>query len=142
MFHLTKAAVIYYWQPNLRGGVKRMSRYPHQYMVPSPSSFYPYTPGRPVWYHSQMQQGFPYYQGQGFNPMWQKSIFSPYPTPYPKPNSPIKPQAPGLQSIMSQFKTPDGTFDINKMMNTMGQMVNAVNQVSSLIKGLSKTFKV
>jgi len=43
---------------------------------------------------------------------------------------------------MSQFKTKDGTYDINKMMSTMGQMVNAVNQVGTMIKGLSQTFKM
>jgi hypothetical protein len=115
-----------------------MYRYPYPFMLPPHS--YPIT--QAVSYPSHIQQGYPYFPGQWYNPMFQQPIFSPYLTPYPKPNSPVKPQAPGLQSIMSQFKTADGTFDINKMMNTMGQMVNAMNQVGSLVKGLSQTFKI
>jgi hypothetical protein len=42
---------------------------------------------------------------------------------------------------MAQFKNSDGTYDINKMMNTMGQMVNTVNQVNGMLKGLISTFK-
>ncbi|KYD18513.1 hypothetical protein B4168_1270 [Anoxybacillus flavithermus] len=42
---------------------------------------------------------------------------------------------------MAQFKTKDGTYDINKMMNTMGQMINTVNQVNGMLKGLIGTFK-
>ncbi|RAK22104.1 YppG-like protein [Anoxybacillus vitaminiphilus] len=115
-----------------------MYRYPQSSMFPASSSAFPYYVSHP-WH---MQQAFPYYQGHAYHPMWQQPSFSPYSTPYPKPHSPIKPQAPGWQSIMSQFKTKDGTFDINKMMNTMGQMVNAVNQVGSMVKGLSQTFKI
>jgi hypothetical protein len=109
-------------------------RYRQPVMFPPFPSAFPYYVSHP-W---PMQQSLPYYS---YHSMWQPPSFSPYPTPYPKPHSPAKQQAPGWQSIMSQFKTQDGTFDINKMMNTMGQMVNAVNQVSAMIKGLSQTFK-
>jgi hypothetical protein len=44
--------------------------------------------------------------------------------------------------ILSQFKTSDGTYDITKMMNTMGQMMNMANQVGGMMKGLTQTFKV
>ena len=47
----------------------------------------------------------------------------------------------GIQSIMNSFKSQDGTVDVNKMVNTAGQMVNAVTQVSSLVKGLGGIFK-
>jgi hypothetical protein len=107
-------------------------------MFPAPLSDFPHYVSHP-W---QTQQTFPNYPGHLYHPMWQPPTFSPYPTPYPKPHSSIKPQAPGWQSIMSQFKTKDGTYDINKMMSTMGQMVNAVNQVGTMIKGLSQTFKM
>jgi hypothetical protein len=42
---------------------------------------------------------------------------------------------------MSQFKNEDGAYDINKMMNTMGQMINTMNQVGGMLKGLVGTFK-
>jgi hypothetical protein len=42
---------------------------------------------------------------------------------------------------MAQFKNSDGTYDINKMMSTMGQMINTVNQVNGMLKGLISTFK-
>jgi hypothetical protein len=66
-----------------------------------------------------------------------------YPTmnPYPKQN--VLPKQPGgVQSIMNSFKSQDGSVDFNKMMNTAGQMMNAVNQVSSLVKGFGGFFKV
>jgi len=43
---------------------------------------------------------------------------------------------------MNSFKTQDGTFDVNKMVDTAGQMMNAVTQVSSMVKGLGGMFKV
>ncbi|MFC4182783.1 YppG family protein [Saccharococcus thermophilus] len=64
-----------------------------------------------------------------------------YPTPYPKPGPLLTAPAPGMQSLMAQFKNSDGTYDINKMMSTMGQMINTVNQVNGMLKGLISTFK-
>jgi hypothetical protein len=63
-----------------------------------------------------------------------------YATPYPKPN-PVLPPPSGMPSIMAQFKNSDGTYDINKMMNTMGQMIHTVNQVGGMLKGLVGAFK-
>jgi hypothetical protein len=64
-----------------------------------------------------------------------------YLTPYPKPGPVLTAPAPGIQSLMAQFKKTDGTYDIDKMMNTMGQMINTVNQVNGMLKGLISTFK-
>ncbi|MEH7418244.1 YppG family protein [Neobacillus drentensis] len=61
--------------------------------------------------------------------------------PYPK-NSFMPKQPGGMQSLMNSFKSQDGSVDINKMMNTAGQMMNAVNQVSSLVKGFGGIFKI
>lgn len=61
--------------------------------------------------------------------------------PYPKQTF-IPKQPNGMQSLMNSFKSQDGSIDFNKMMNTAGQMMNAVNQVSSLVKGLGGLFKV
>jgi hypothetical protein len=61
--------------------------------------------------------------------------------PYPKQNMIPKHQG-GMQSFMNSFKSQDGSVDFSKMMNTAGQMMTAVNQVSSLVKGLGGIFKV
>lgn len=60
--------------------------------------------------------------------------------PYPKQNF-IPKQPGGMHSLINSFKSQDGSVDFNKMMNTAGQMMNAVNQVSSLVKGLGGFFK-
>lgn len=48
----------------------------------------------------------------------------------------------GFSSLMNSFKAKDGTLDINKMVNTAGQMVSAISQVSSLVKGFGGFLKV
>ncbi|CAN2250837.1 YppG family protein [Bacillus vallismortis] len=67
----------------------------------------------------------------------QPSVFSnPYPIPRPNQQQPSQ-----FQSIMSQFKKANGQFDFNKMMDTTGQVMSAMNQVGSLIKGFTSFFK-
>ena len=66
---------------------------------------------------------------------------NPYMNPYPK-QSFIPKQPSGVKSIMNSFKAQDGSIDINKMMDTAGTMMNAVNQVSSMVKGLGGIIKV
>lgn len=61
--------------------------------------------------------------------------------PYPKLQSIQKPTG-GLHSVMNSFKGQDGSIDFNKMVNTAGNMMNAVTQVSSVVKGFSSIFKV
>ncbi len=103
------------------------------------------------------QMAHPYYQGynQHFQTPFQQSYFggheghvnsgfmnNPYPTPYPKPMPYFKQQQPsGLQNVLSQFKKSDGQLDFNKMMDTAGQMMNAVNQMGGLFKGVTSMFK-
>lgn len=72
---------------------------------------------------------------------------SPYPpyapyTPYPVMNkkNQMKQQPNQFSSIMSQFKTSDGNYDINKMMGTAGQMMNTMNQVTGIIKQVGGFF--
>jgi hypothetical protein len=60
--------------------------------------------------------------------------------PYPKNNIMSK-QPGGVQSIINSFKSQDGSVDLTKMVNTAGQMMNAVSQVSSLVKGFGGFFK-
>ncbi|AZB43295.1 hypothetical protein CEF21_13840 [Bacillus sp. FJAT-42376] len=85
----------------------------------------------------------PYMQNLGqFTPNTVFQPQSPYPYPYPK-QGPFPKQQPqgGMQSVMSQFKKPNGQYDYNKMMDTAGQMMSAVNQMSSLFKGVTGFFK-
>jgi hypothetical protein len=85
-------------------------------------------------FQNPLEPKSPYSQmGIGQQPM----IFN----PYPKPNAIPKPNG-GIGSIMNSFKGQDGNIDINKMMNTAGQMMNAVSQVSAMVKGLGGMFKV
>lgn len=79
-----------------------------------------------------------------------------YSQPIPFPSPPVAPPtvppfmpsmtpiAPVLKppSLLEQFKTKEGTYDITKMMNTMGQAVQVMNQMSGLVKGLTQTFKL
>ncbi len=65
----------------------------------------------------------------------------PFSHPYPKQSAIPRPPS-GMKSVMNSFKTQDGTFDVNKMVDTAGQMMNAVTQVSSMVKGLGGMFKV
>ncbi len=62
--------------------------------------------------------------------------------PYPHKMNMMKPQGGSFGSILNSFKSENGTLDINKMVNTAGQMVNAFNQVSQMAKGLGGIFKV
>lgn len=111
-----------------------MYRYPRPFSAP----FSAYAPYHHVWHPYQYAPPLPSH----WSAEQQKhTAMSPYPTPYPKPGPLSAQPAPGIQSLMAQFKTQDGTYDINKMMNTMGQMINTVNQMNGMIKGLISTFK-
>jgi hypothetical protein len=96
------------------------SPYSHQYfqnpLQPEETSYY------------TQQGGYNEYQGMT--------------NPYPKGSFMVKPQSSGVGTIMKSFKSQDGSLDFNKMMNTAGQMMSAVNQVSSMVKGLGGMFKV
>ncbi|WP_312096776.1 YppG family protein [Niallia sp.] len=61
--------------------------------------------------------------------------------PYPKQSFIPKKQG-NVKSIMNSFKSQDGSLDFNKMMDTAGLMMNAMNQVTGLVKGVGGIFKV
>ncbi|MEH7236541.1 YppG family protein [Bacillus sp. JJ1562] len=86
----------------------------------------------PPSYMQYNMNSYPGYSSYGYQ--------TPNQTPYPIGLG--QTQQKGGASILNQFKKKDGTYDINKMMDTAGQMVGAVNQVNSIVKGLTKTFKV
>ncbi|WP_338470052.1 YppG family protein [Niallia sp. XMNu-256] len=73
------------------------------------------------------------------NPMYQNQ--EPYFHPYPKASFLAKPPS-SVQNVLNSFKSQDGSLDIPKMVDTAGQMINAVSQVSSVVKGIGGIFKV
>ena len=56
-----------------------------------------------------------------YNPQQDYQNFNPYPQQAFMPKQPT-----GVQSIMNSFKSQDGNLDVNKMVDTAGQMMNAV----------------
>ncbi|MCJ7839494.1 YppG family protein [Lederbergia sp. NSJ-179] len=71
--------------------------------------------------------------------------YNTHPSQYPKTHSPInqpKPTTGPFHSLLQSFKSQDGSYDFNKMVNTAGQLVNAINQVSGMAKGIGGIFKV
>lgn len=97
----------------------------------------------PYSYQQPYQQPYQQNQQQQFagNYNGYHNMNTPFPTPYPKPMPYFKQQSSGFQNVLSQFKKNDGQFDFNKMMDTAGQMMNAVNQMGGLFKGVTSIFK-
>lgn len=112
---------------NIDGGLffqhHKQSPYQQHYQYPYQDSYYPY------------------FGNGGSDYFTVKNSNTPYPTPYPTPTPYFKQPPSGLQTIISQFKKSDGQIDINKMMDTAGQMMSAVNQMGGLFKGVTSIFK-
>lgn len=150
--------------------IHRNQPYPYQTQVQN-YNWHPYQQQNPYFQqsysplnagtHGNIQQAVPYSSGHFphkdaqflfQNPLQPQEVQIPnqysqqqmngYPimNPYPKQNGMLK-QPGGLQTFINSFKSQDGTVDVNKMVNTAGQMVNAVSQVQSLVKGLGGVFK-
>lgn len=112
--------------------------------VGQPQSAYPFVGGQLNLNHYQSnpgQQG--YYpngapqQGIQPNPFQVNPYFQ---QPY-QPNGSINKQSSAFTGVLNQFKSQNGSVDYNKMLNTAGQMVSAVNQFSGIIKGIGGIFK-
>ncbi|WP_045511098.1 YppG family protein [Bacillus amyloliquefaciens] len=86
--------------------------------------------------YGQMQQPYNPAPPQAGTPGGPPGFVNPYPVPRPNQQQPSQ-----FSGILSQFKKTNGQFDFNKMMDTTGQMVSAVNQVGSLVKGFTSIFK-
>lgn len=70
-------------------------------------------------------------------------MFHPYPMMHPYPQFPFVHKRPsGVSQLLNSFKSHDGSIDVKKMIDTASQMIYAVNQVTSMIKGLGGMFKV
>lgn len=81
-----------------------------------------------------------YSQDEDFHPSQQANIA--ITNPYPKQSFMQKNQGNNLSSVLNQFKTQEGSIDFNKMIDTAGMMLNSMNQVSNLVKGVGSIFKV
>ncbi|AXM90112.1 spore coat-like protein [Anoxybacillus ayderensis] len=92
----------------------------------------------PVHYHPYYSQPASFPVPPVVPPM--SPFATPPASPFAPPMSPFAPAKP--PSLLEQFKTKEGTYDITKMMNTMGQAVQVMNQMSGLVKGLTQTFKM
>lgn len=144
---------------NRRDRMQRLHTYP--YANPVPYSYYPPLPEMNPQFHSAVNgfQQEPIYMQQngspgqhvfqnplkpteqnGINPQQQIPPNVPYMNPYPKGSSLAK-QPSGMKTVLNSFKAQDGSLDINKMVDTAGQMINAVSQVSSVVKGFGGMFK-
>ncbi len=77
----------------------------------------------------------------GFSSQMNMFQQTPFMNPYPTQNQPKKASTTQTQTFMNQFKGQDGNVDMKKMMDTAGQMMNTVNQLNNMVKGLAATFK-
>jgi hypothetical protein len=132
----------YYQPPNYYNGAIQPYQ-PQQNMQGYQNNAYFNTQKDPQFlFHNPLQPqedyyGNPYAQQNGYQE------YNPYMNANPYPKQGMMPKQPGgFQSFMNSFKSQDGSVDYNKMMNTAGQMMNAVNQVSSLVKGFGGMFKI
>lgn len=88
------------------------------YVMPQQSNDYPYEQQDP--YYFQQQQLDPYYFQQQQQQQQQN-------------------QGPG---ILAQFQTQEGQMDVQKMLSTVGQLANTVQQVSPVIKEIGAMIRV
>ncbi|XBP81963.1 YppG family protein [Bacillus velezensis] len=126
----TESAQIQPLQPPYPRQIQPLRPPPYQQQGQYPQQFYPNQE------YGHMQQPFAPPPPQTAMPGGQPGFVNPYPVPRPNQQ-----QSSQFSGILSQFKKTNGQFDFNKMMDTTGQMVSAVNQVGSLVKGLTSIFK-
>ncbi|AME08386.1 YppG family protein [Bacillus siamensis] len=114
--------------------------YPQQIQPLQPPPYHQQGQFPPQFYPNQeyghMQQPYTPAPPQAGMPGGPPGFVNPYPVPRPNQQQPSQ-----FSGILSQFKKTNGQFDFNKMIDTTGQMVSAVNQVGSLVKGFTSIFK-
>ncbi|MDF1507766.1 YppG family protein [Robertmurraya sp. DFI.2.37] len=127
------------------GQMNQSQQYPYGHMnagqYPPTQGEVPFAQEQPYPVESILQNPLQPKKNQGgTNPYM--GYMNPYMHPYPKPGIGGNRPPSGISSFMNSFKQQDGSLDFNKMIDTAGQMMNAVNQVSGLVKGLGGIFKV
>lgn len=50
-------------------------------------------------------------------------------------------QKPPTKGVMGYFKNDEGKFDVDKVLNTAGQVANTYQQFSPIVKGIGSFFK-
>ncbi|WP_062356494.1 YppG family protein [Bacillus kwashiorkori] len=86
---------------------------------------------------------YPLYEDEDYKNKQNNHLSTQYqqlPTNYPP--LPFGGKPPAMQTFINSFKNKDGQIDFNKMFATAGQMVNTINQVANMVKGLGSIFKV
>ncbi|MFS0657171.1 YppG family protein [Bacillus sp. 179-C3.3 HS] len=118
-----------YFMPPYQTGMSQM---------PSAGYQQPHPPNGPQEHYMPYQQPTPINQPQMLQPgmMPVQQPMNPYPLPRPQKQQPSQ-----FKSVLSQFKKSNGQYDFNKMFDTAGQMMSAMNQVGSLAKGFTSIFK-
>jgi YppG-like protein len=124
-----------YMNPYFTQNNQPIQGYPQQQSMFQPSTNTPYS--QMVFQNPLQPPEESYAQKQ---PYMQPNNY-PYMNPYPKGSFITKPPS-GVKTVLNSFKAQDGSLDINKMVDTAGQMINAVSQVSSVVKGFGGMFKV
>lgn len=126
---------------NAQWGNQIHQGYQHAYPYEAYQQGNPYF-NQTLYQYQPSQPTLPYLQNLSqYTPNTAFQPSTPYPYPYPKPGPVQNQQTPAMSSFMSQFKKSNGQMDYNKMMDTAGQMMSAVNQMSSLFKGVTGFFK-
>lgn len=136
-----------YYSPNDFMGYPEQEFYNQMPPSPQPFQSYSYEPYQAAPYHSEP------YQAQHNQSPFQQLMKPTQPTNWPdfvpqgQPNQSFYPP-PNQQprpNFMSQFQGSDGQLDFNKMLSTVGQLANTVQQVTPVIQqvgSLMKSFKV
>jgi YppG-like protein len=119
-------------------GVNPYPPYPNQ---PMTIGTYPGAMMNPYPSQPQAPQSFNPFENP-LQPKVKQPPQQPFANPYPTQQFMQKAQPSGIQSVLNQFKTQDGSMDVTKMMNTAGQMVNTVSQMTSVFKGVGGLFKL
>lgn len=100
--------------------------YPNEQVQQSPFEYYS-KPSQPENWPYTVPQQPNYYQYEQQNPYI-----------YQQQSQPSNPPP----SILAQFKTPEGQMDVQKMLSTVGQLANTVQQVSPVIKEIGAMIRV
>ncbi|AST91606.1 MULTISPECIES: YppG family protein [Sutcliffiella] len=131
----------------------------NQYVPNNPQMFTPFNPQSSGGWGMFNQMSFPFQsQGQQYTDSpfagpysmqsgqvdqqnWGANSFG-FMNPYPiQTQQQFQQQQKQFSTFLNQFKGQDGSLDMKKMMDTAGQMMNTVNQLNGLIKGITSTFK-
>ncbi|MCM2604970.1 YppG family protein [Rossellomorea marisflavi] len=128
---------------NPYGGLPNLGMDPFQQQLPPQEQVHQMMPYSQM--PSQSYYSNPYFdnplQSKEYNPYQAYASQQGYANPYPKAKFMAKPSSGGMGGMLNSFKSQDGKFDLNKMMNTGSQMMGAINQVSSLVKGFGAFLK-